>query len=87
MKGKHAQKKFGGVGAMAPTPLSLKPRGGGVEGGSGVSHTRTGAGRPPREGTTVCLEIPLQSPPPPGRPSLGNRLPPPPWETVARGGR
>ena len=31
------------------------------------------------EGTTVCLEIPLQSPPPPpGRPSLGDRLPPPP---------
>ena len=30
------------------------------------------------EGTTVCLEIPLQSPPPPpGRPSLGNRPPPP----------
>ena len=27
---------------------------------------------------TVCLEIPLQSPPPPGRPSLGDRLPPPP---------
>ena len=30
------------------------------------------------EGTTVCLEIPLQSPPPPGGPSLGDRLPPPP---------
>ena len=29
------------------------------------------------EGTTVCLEIPLQSPPPPGRPSLGDRPPPP----------
>ena len=29
------------------------------------------------EGTTVCLEIPLQ-PPPPRRPSLGDRLPPPP---------
>ena len=38
------------------------------------------------EGTTVCLEIPLQSPPPPppGRPSLGDRLPPPTRETVAR---
>ena len=30
------------------------------------------------EGTTVCLEIPLQSPPPGGRPSLGGSLPPPP---------
>ena len=31
------------------------------------------------EGTTVCLEILLQSPPPPpGRPSLGDRLIPPP---------
>ena len=30
------------------------------------------------EGTTFCFEIPLQSPPPPGRPSLGDRLPPPP---------
>ena len=25
----------------------------------------------------MCLEIPLQPPPPPGRPSLGDRLPPP----------
>ena len=32
MKGKHAQKNFGAVGAMA---------------GAGVSHTRTGPGRPP----------------------------------------
>ena len=31
MKGKHAEKNFGAVGAMAPTPLSLKiPGGGGV---------------------------------------------------------
>ena len=31
------------------------------------------------EGTTVCLEIPLQCPPPPpGTPSLGDRPPPPP---------
>ena len=29
------------------------------------------------EGTTVCFEIPLQSPPPPRRSSLGDRLPPP----------
>ena len=35
------------------------------------------------EGTTICLEIPLQSPPPPGRPSLGDRLPLPTRETVA----
>ena len=41
MKGKHAQKNFSAVGAMAPTPLSLKTRAG------GVSHTRTGLGRPP----------------------------------------
>ena len=45
MKGKHAQKNFGAFGAMAPTLLSLKTRGGG--GGWGVSHTRTGPGRPP----------------------------------------
>ena len=45
MKGKHAQKKFGAIGTMAPTPLSLKTLGGG--GGWGVSHTRTGPGRPP----------------------------------------
>ena len=48
MKGKHAQKNFGAVGAMAPTPLSLKTRGGGG-GGWGVSHTRTGPGCPPRD--------------------------------------
>ena len=41
MKGKHAQKNFGALGAMAPTPLSLETRGGGG-GGWGVSHTRTG---------------------------------------------
>ena len=46
------------------------------------------------EGTTVCLEIPLLPPPPhPGRPSLGDCLPPPPmgdcctlWGEIARGG-
>ena len=36
MKGKHAQKNFGTVGAMAPTPLSLKTRGEGGEGGGGL---------------------------------------------------
>ena len=46
MKGKHAQKNFNAVGAMAPTPLSLKTTLGGG-GGWGVSHTRTGPGRPP----------------------------------------
>ena len=30
MKGKNAQKNFGAVGAMAPTPLSPKTAGGGV---------------------------------------------------------
>ena len=35
------------------------------------------------EGTTVCLEIPLQSPPPPGRPSLGDCLPPQPGDRRA----
>ena len=34
------------------------------------------------EGTTLCLEIPLQ-PPPPGRPSLGDRLPPHPGDRRA----
>ena len=33
MKGKHAQKNFGAVGAMAPTPLSLRTGGGGGLGG------------------------------------------------------
>ena len=37
MKGKHAQKNFGAVGAMAPTPLSLKTRGGGGGRGAGGS--------------------------------------------------
>ena len=54
MKGKHEQKKFGAIGAMAPTTLSLKTRGGGG-GGWGMSHTRTASGRPP---------------PPPGRKPL-----------------
>ena len=37
MKGQHAQKNFGAVDAMAPTPLSLKTRGrsGGGTGGGG----------------------------------------------------
>ena len=48
MKGKHAQKNSGTVGSMAPTPLSLKTRGGGG-GGWGVLHTRTGPGHPAGE--------------------------------------
>ena len=36
------------------------------------------------EGTTVCLEIPLQSPPPPGDRHLATVSPPPTGETVAR---
>ena len=37
------------------------------------------------EGTTVCLEIPLQSPPPPpGDHHLATVPPPPTRETVAR---
>ena len=35
MIGKYAQKNFGAVGAMAPTPLSLKTRRGGEGGGGG----------------------------------------------------
>ena len=42
------KKKLSTIGAMAPTPLSLQPRGGGGgRGGWGVSHTRTRPGRPP----------------------------------------
>ena len=39
------------------------------------------------EGTTVCLELPSQSPPCRGRPSLGDRLlpPPPPPPAWGRG--
>ena len=36
MKGKHAQKSFGAIGTMAPTPLSLKT----LEGGGGVTHKK-----------------------------------------------
>ena len=36
------------------------------------------------EGTTVCLEIPLQSPPPPGETVTWRPSPPPTRETVAR---
>ena len=38
MKGKHAQKDYGAVGAMAPTPLSLKTPGGGGGGLGGVAY-------------------------------------------------
>ena len=46
MKGKHAQKNFGAVGAMAPTPLSLETRGEG--GGLGVVAYKDRARPPPR---------------------------------------
>ena len=36
------------------------------------------------EGTTVCLEIPLQSPPPPRETVTWQPSPPPTRETVAR---
>ena len=36
------------------------------------------------EGTTVCLEIPLQSPPPPRETVTWRPSPPPTRETVAR---
>ena len=47
MKGEYVPKNFGAVGAMAPTPLSLKtPRGGG--GGLGAGGCRIqGPGLPP----------------------------------------
>ena len=47
MKGKHAKENFSAVGAMAPTPLSLKTQRG------GVSHTRAWPGRPPGGGVGV----------------------------------
>ena len=46
MKGKHAQKNFSAVGAMAPTPLSLKTRGGG--GGLGGVAYKDWTRPPPR---------------------------------------
>ena len=46
MKGKHAQKKFGAIGAMAPTPLSLKTPGRGGGGGAGGCRIQ-GPGPPP----------------------------------------
>ena len=36
------------------------------------------------EGTTVCLEIPFATPPPPGDRHLATVSPPPTRETVAR---
>ena len=50
MKGKHAQKKAGAGGAMAPTALSLKTQGRGG-GGLGGLQTRIGPGCPPGSGT------------------------------------
>ena len=55
MKGKHAQKNFGAVGAMAPTPLSLKTRGGrGGRGLGGVAYKDRA--RPPSRG---CITAPM----------------------------
>ena len=51
MKGKYAQKNFGAVGAMAPTPLSLKTRGGG--GGLGGVAYKDWARPPPRAFTNT----------------------------------
>ena len=45
MKEKHAQKIFGAIGAMAPTPLSLKTPGGG--GGLGGVAYKDRARPPP----------------------------------------
>ena len=53
MKWKHAQKNFGAVGAMAPTPLSLKTRGGG--GGLGGVAYKDWARPPPRGQTPPWL--------------------------------
>ena len=55
MKGKHAQNNFGAVGAMAPTPLSLKtpPRGGG--GGLGGVAYKDWARPPPGEWQILCF--------------------------------
>ena len=49
MKGRHAQKNFGAVGAMAQTPLSFKtPGGGGGLGGLGGVAYKDRAQPPPR---------------------------------------
>ena len=50
MKGKHAQKDFGAVGAMAPPPLSLKTWGGGGRGRGGLGGVayKDRAWQPPR---------------------------------------
>ena len=48
MKGKHAQKNFGAIGAMARAPLSLKTRGQGERGGGGLGDvTYEDRARPP----------------------------------------
>ena len=54
MKGKHAQNNFGAVGAMAPTPLSLRARGGG--GGLGGVAYKDWARPPPRCGRLEDLK-------------------------------
>ena len=52
MKGKHAQKNFGAIGAMAPTPQSLKTRGGG--GGFVSTDTDIDRARPPSSWCGAC---------------------------------
>ena len=54
MKGKHAQKNFGTVGAMAPTPLFLRIPGLG-EGLGGVTYKDRA--RPPPHVSLLLLEL------------------------------
>ena len=47
MNGKHAQKNFGAVGTMAPTPISQNPGGGGGAGGCRIQGPGPAAPPPP----------------------------------------
>ena len=70
MKGKHAQKNFGAVGAMAPTPLSLK-----TPGGDRIQGPGPAAPPPPMGDSLHCALLLDYVPPeePLGTP-LGNTL-------------
>ena len=57
MKEKHAQKNFGAIGAMAPTPLSLKTPGGG--GGLGGVAYKDRARPPPPPPVPQCTNVTL----------------------------